>query len=114
MKHYFSPVILGRECSTPSDLLVSLSFVRGNNMAKAAFEMAFCDLSAKEEGVSLSKFLLGTKSKVESGVSVGIQKDAKRLVEDVSDYLDQCYQRIKIKIKTGYDVDEVSILRLHV
>ena len=75
MKDYFTPVILGREFSTPSDLLDSLSFVRGNNMAKAAFEMAFSDLSAKEEGVSLSKFLLGTKSKVESGVSVGIQKD---------------------------------------
>jgi len=113
MKDYFTPVILGREFSTPSDLLDSLSFVRGNNMAKAAFEMAFCDLSAKEEGVSLSKFLLGTKSKVESGVSVGIQKDAKRLVEAVSDYLDQGYRRIKIKIKPGNDLDEVSILRQH-
>src|SRR5216117_451775 len=82
-------------------------------MAKAAFEMAFSDLSAKEEGVSLSKFLLGTKSKVESGVSVGIQKDAKRLVEAVSDYLDQGYRRIKIKIKPGNDLDEVSILRQH-
>jgi len=52
MEDYFIPVILGREFSTPSDLLDSLSFVRGNNMAKAAFEMAFSDLSAKEEGVS--------------------------------------------------------------
>lgn len=113
IENYFVPSTLGKEFSSPSQLLASLAFVRGNNMAKAGFEMAFCDLAAREEGKSLSQFLGGTKSKIESGVSVGIQKTTKRLVEVVSNYLAQGYRRIKIKIKPGNDLEQVSVLREH-
>src|ERR1700745_2990556 len=113
MQEYFVPALLGKEFSSPSHLLDSLSLVRGNNMAKAGFEMAFYDLAAKEQGVSLSRFLGGTKSEVESGVSVGIQKNSEQLVKVVNDYLQQGYRRIKIKIKPGKDVEQVSIMRKH-
>ncbi len=72
MEDYFVPSIFGKEVESPEELLDSLAFARGNNMAKAGFEMAFWDLTARERGVSLGKLLGGTKPKVESGVSVGI------------------------------------------
>jgi o-succinylbenzoate synthase len=57
MQDYLVPALLGKEFSSPNDLVASMSFVRGNNMAKASLEMAFYDLTAKLEGVSLSKHL---------------------------------------------------------
>ncbi len=113
IEDYFVPSILGKEIPSVEEFLDMLSFVRGNNMAKASFEMAFWDLLAKERGVSLSKALGGTKPRVESGVSVGIQKDTKQLVEVVSNYRSQGYLRIKIKIKPGKDIEQVSALREH-
>ena len=113
MEDYFVPVIAGREIESPEEFLRVLSFARGNNLAKASFEMAFWDLTARERGVSLSKLLGGTKLNVESGVSVGIQKDTEQLVEVVSNYRDQGYLRIKIKIKPGRDLEQVSALRGH-
>jgi o-succinylbenzoate synthase len=110
MRRYFVPRVLGKEFSVQRELVDSLSFARGNNMAKASFDMAFYDLMAKQEHVSLSRFLGGTKTKVESGVSVGIQKDADKLVTVVDDYLHHGYRRIKIKIKPGRDIELVSTL----
>jgi o-succinylbenzoate synthase len=113
MQDYFVPAVLGKEYASPSEFVDSLSFVRGNNMAKASFDMALYDLFAKRDGVSLAKLLGGTRTKVESGVSVGIQKDTEQLTKVVGDYLQQGYRRIKIKIKPGKDRDQVSTLRRH-
>jgi len=44
-------------------------------------------------------------------VSVGIQKDAELLVDTVGKFIDQGYDRIKIKIKPGRDVDDVQAVR---
>ena len=82
-------------------------------MAKAGFEMAFYDLKAQEESKSMSKMLGGVKSKIQSGVSVGIQNGSKQLVDVISKYLDQGYRRIKLKIKPGNDREQISIVRDH-
>jgi o-succinylbenzoate synthase len=111
MQEYLVPALLGKELSSPNDLIESMAFVRGNSMAKASLEMAFYDLTAKRASVSLSKLLGGNKTRVESGVSVGIQKNTEQLVKVVADYLDQGYRRIKIKIKPGKDLEQVSTLR---
>lgn len=113
MQDYIVPAVLGKEFSSPNGFVESLDFVRGNNMAKAGFEMAFYDIAAKREDVSLNKFLGGTKNKIESGVSVGIQANSRELVDAVSDYMEQGYRRIKIKIKPGKDIEQVSALKDH-
>ena len=111
MKEYIVPSVLGKEFRSPSELIDALSNIRGHNMAKASFEMAFWDLTAKTKRVSLSKMLGGTQTKVASGVSVGIQKTTARLVEAVEKFLEQGYRRIKIKIKPGKDLELVTAIR---
>ena len=113
MQDYLVPATLGKTFFSPCSLVESLGFARGNNMAKAGFEMAFYDLAAKRDGVSLNSFLGGIKNKVESGVSVGIQNNSRKLVDVVSDYMQQGYRRIKIKIKPGKDIEQVSALKDH-
>ena len=113
IENYFIPSVLGKAFETPTQLLNSLAPFRGNNMAKAGFEMAFYDLKAREQGKSMSKILGGTKSSIMSGVSVGIQKGPKELIEVISKYLDQGYRRIKLKIKPGNDREQISLVRDH-
>ena len=113
MENYLIPSVLGREFDSPTQLLDSLKSVRGNNMAKAGFEMAFYDLKARDEGKSMSTMLGGVKSKIQSGVSVGIQNGSKQLVNVISKYLDQGYRRIKLKIKPGNDQEQITVVRDH-
>jgi O-succinylbenzoate synthase len=48
---------------------------------------------------------------VPAGVSVGIQDSLPRLLDVVREFLDQGYQRIKLKIEPGWDVTAVAAVR---
>jgi len=80
-------------------------------MAKAGIEMALWDLLGKAQNKSLGEMLGSQRKQVEVGVSVGIQDSAQELVKVVASYLENGYQRIKIKIKPGRDVVETKAVR---
>jgi O-succinylbenzoate synthase len=80
-------------------------------MAKAGLEMATWDLWARQQGISLSRALGGTRTSVEVGVSVGIQASVDHLLRVIDGYLAEGYRRIKIKIKPGWDVDVTRAVR---
>ncbi len=111
LQDFLIPAILDHELDNVADLQAAMAFVRGHNMAKAGLEMAVWDLLGKQNGQSLSQMLGGVHTKVQVGVSVGIQASPGRLVEAVQSYLDQGYGRVKIKIKPGRDVAEAQAVR---
>jgi O-succinylbenzoate synthase len=80
-------------------------------MAKALLEMTAWDLYAKIRGQSLSAVLGGTRTRIASGVSIGIQDSFDQLLEKVTRERAAGYQRIKIKIKPGWDVEAVERIR---
>ena len=80
-------------------------------MAKAAIETAFWDAEAKQKNLPLAKLLGGTRDQIPCGVSIGIQPTITGLVAKVEEALAAGYQRIKIKIKPGLDVEPVRVLR---
>jgi O-succinylbenzoate synthase len=108
---FVAPVVLGRTFEHPRDLYDALGAIRGHNMAKAAVEMAAWDLYAVEQGLPLSALLGGTRSFIESGVSIGIQDSLEQLVERVDVERAAGYRRIKIKIKPGWDIEAVDAIR---
>jgi O-succinylbenzoate synthase len=105
------PSILGKNISTIDEAIKSYSIVRGHRMAKAGLEAALWDVFAKSKNISLSKMLGGIRNKVDVGVSIGIQSSEKELIKKVSDYLNEGYRRIKIKISPGNDTKYVKALR---
>jgi O-succinylbenzoate synthase len=111
ISEFLAPLVLGRTFAHPREILDALVVVRGHNMAKAAVEMAAWDLFARQQGVSLSTVLGGTRASIESGVSIGIQDSLEELVERVEIELAAGYRRVKIKIKPGWDVDAVERIR---
>ena len=112
---FIAPLVLGREFAHPRDLFAALHGIRGHNMAKAAVEMAAWDLFARQQGVPLCRALGGSDAVIEqgiaSGVSIGIQDSLDQLAERIGIELAAGYQRIKIKIKPGWDVAAVEMVR---
>ena len=108
---FIAPRILGVEFAHPRDLFPALKAIRGHNMAKAAVEMAAWDLFAMQRGEPLSRVLGGTRDRIASGVSIGIQRSLDELAAKVEHELAAGYRRIKIKIKPGWDLDAVETVR---
>lgn len=108
---FLVPWVLGREISDASDLVHLFAPVRGHNMAKTGLEQAWWDLTAKAEGQPLSRILGGTKTRIDCGVSIGIQDTVEELLDRIRSFLGQGYKRIKIKIKPGWDVGVVRQVR---
>jgi len=111
LREYLWPMLKGREIASASEVWDLLEAVRGHNMAKAAIETAFWDAEAKQKNVSVSKLLGGTLQEIPCGVSIGIQPTIPELISKVEKELAAGYQRIKIKIKPGNDIEPVRALR---
>lgn len=111
LRDFVWPFLKGREFQSAADVSGMLERVRGHNMAKAALESAIWDAEAKQKGLPLAKLLGGTRSEIASGVSVGIKASLKELIRAVQVELEAGYQRIKIKIKPGADLEPVHRLR---
>ena len=105
------PRVLGREFATPEAFALALAPYRGNKMARAMLEMAFWDLWAKHLGLPLWQVLGGVRQRVPVGVSLGIQPSAAVTVDLARKHLDEGYQRIKLKIKPGWDEAPVAAVR---
>jgi o-succinylbenzoate synthase len=73
--------------------------------------MAAWDLFARQTGVPLARVLGGTRDRIASGVSIGIQDSLADLSATVAREIDAGYRRIKIKIKPGWDLDAVETVR---
>lgn len=84
---------------------------RGHDMAKAGLELACLDWLARATDQPLSALLGGTRPRIPVGVSLGIQPRLAELMERIDEYLALGYQRIKLKIKPGWDVDIVAAVR---
>ncbi len=105
------PMLKGRELNAASEVFDLLAQVRGHNMAKAAVETAIWDAEAKQKNLPLAKLLGGAREEISSGVSIGIQPSIEVLVAKVEKELAAGYQRVKIKIKPGNDVEPARALR---
>ena len=111
IRDFLGPALLTEPIYGIDDLVKRLSPFRGHNMAKAGLELAYMDLLAQASEQSLSALIGGELKRVAVGVSLGIQPTISRLLERVEKYLRLGYQRIKLKIKPGWDLDVVDEVR---
>lgn len=111
IERFIAPLVLGQTFSHPRDVFPALHRIRGHNMAKAGVEMAAWDLYARTIGQPLAQVLGGTRDRIASGVSIGIQDSFDQLLDKVGKELAAGYQRIKIKIKPGWDIEAVERIR---
>lgn len=111
LRRYLIPAVRGRDLSSVEDLERLMMPIRGHRMAKAALEMGFSTALAEASDCSLAAWLGGARTTVETGVSIGIQANVDMLLALIDEHLRQGYQRIKVKIEPGWDVDVVAAIR---
>ena len=95
----------------PDSVRAALAVMQGNPMAKSAVETALLDLWLKERNLSLGEFLGAVRDRVDCGVSVGIPSSIEDLIQEVGQYVDQGYRRIKLKVEPGWDLDALRAVR---
>lgn len=111
LKEFLAPMVVGRDIASAAAVYDLMKSVRGHRMAKAAIETACCDLEAKRAGKPLWRHLGGVHEEISCGVSIGIQDTPELLLEKIHKEVTAGYQRIKIKIKPGWDLEIVRTVR---
>lgn len=108
---YLGPSLLGKVLQSGREVPRLLARVREHPMAKGALENAAWDAEAQEKRVPLWKLIGGTLSEINCGVSIGIQDSHEQLLRKIETELAAGYQRIKLKVKPGWDVDVLEKVR---
>jgi len=111
IKDFLGPSLLSEPVMGLPGIADRLERFRGHNMAKAGLQHAFADLAARISNQSLSRYLGGNRERVAVGISLGIQQTVDDLLDRVERYRALGYQRIKLKIMPGWDIDIVSRVR---
>lgn len=108
---FLAPTLVGKTIATATELPEMMEQIRGHQMAKSGIENALWDVEAQQRKVPLAKLLGGTLTEIASGVSLGIRENPAALLKTVEKELASGYQRIKLKIKPGKDIDYVAAVR---
>jgi O-succinylbenzoate synthase len=108
---FIAPRLIGKTITGGEDFPALTASIRGQEMAKAAIENALWDIKAQHKNLPLARLLGGTRDEIACGVSIGIREDSQALLQTIKEELANGYQRIKLKIKPGKDLEYVSAVR---
>lgn len=112
IRDWIAPRVLGRAFDEPGGVFPELERdFRGHLMAKAAVEMAAWELAAVQRDTPLSILLGGTRDKIGTGISIGLQESPEALAKKARKSLDEGYRKIKCKIKPGKDIAYIQAVR---
>ena len=111
LREYLAPVLMSAPIAGAGECGARFERVRGHRMAKAALENALWEVEAQQKGIPLWKHLGGSQTEIPCGVSIGIQDSVEQLLEKIETELAAGYQRIKVKIKPGWDVSVIERIR---
>ena len=109
---YIGPRILGVKIDSAADVYGRLQHIRGHLMTKGGMEAAAWDLQARLNHRPLWQEIgAGARREIACGVSIGIQDTIDELIGKIETELAAGYQRIKLKIKPGWDVETLRQVR---
>jgi o-succinylbenzoate synthase len=112
LKHYVAPRVLGQTLESAAAVFPLTKHIRGHNMARGGLETAVWDLESRQLGRPLFEHIGGgARRDIPCGVSIGVQDSVAQLLTKIEQELAAGYQRVKIKIKPGWDVDVVAEVR---
>ncbi len=111
LRDYIAPLVLNKEFTTVQAVMDELKIIKKHNFAKTGLETALLMVQSLQEERSLSALLGGTRAKIGAGESIGIKDSIEATLEEIELRISQGYQRMKLKIKPGWDVKLVKAVR---
>jgi len=112
LEKFVCPRAIKHEFASAADVYAQSAHIRGHFMARGGFEVAMWDLESRLKNEPLWKTIGGgARKELPCGVSIGIQNSIDELLKKIETEVDAGYQRIKIKIKPGWDVNVIREVR---
>jgi O-succinylbenzoate synthase len=109
--YLFAPMLIGKEISSPKELLEIFSSYKGNYFAKAGIESAWWTLESAIKGIPLHKLLGGEFRPVDCGADIGIQNSIDTLLNKIQVVVQKGYKRLKLKVRKGWDLEILKTVR---
>jgi O-succinylbenzoate synthase len=103
--------IVGQNIETGDALQQRLAAVKDNYFAKAAVDLAWWDLHARQRGEPLWKLIGGRNATVEAGADIGIMESIDALLAEIAIAVDAGFKRVKLKYRPGWEIDMISAVR---
>ena len=111
-KNYCAPRFLGHELENAGAASARTAHIRGHKMAQGGVEAAIWDLEARMKGIPLWQAIGGgARKEIPCGVSIGIQDSVDQLLQKIETEVNAGYQRFKLKIAPGWDIDVLRRVR---
>lgn len=117
-RDYLVPKLIGKTLNSPTEVPDIVKSVRGNHHAHAGVEMAIWDVLAKANDMRLADYFAHhlpeghtPRKAIVAGVSIGIQDTIEEQLAIIKKRVDEGYQRIKLKIAPGWDIDVAKAVR---
>ena len=117
-RDFLIPKLIGQTLDSPTQAPELIQSVRGNHHARAGVEAAIWDLFAKANDMRLADVFAwrlppgnAPRESVAVGVSIGIQDSLAEQLALIQQRLDEGYQRIKLKIAPGWDIELARAVR---
>ena len=112
LSEFIAPRVLNHDFENAAEVGSRSAHIRGHLMARGGLEVAVWDLEARLLGKPLYQHIGGgARREIPCGVSIGIQDSVPQLLQKIETELAAGYQRIKMKIKPGWDVEVVRQVR---
>ena len=105
------PALLAAGQVNPATFFEVLREQPADQFAKAGIEGALWGAYANSRQRSLCELLGIERRRIPSGAAIGIFETIDELIERVRRYVSDGYQRVKIKIQPGWDVEPVAAVR---
>ena len=104
---------LGTNISIDSgdNLTEQLQKICGNQCAKGVLDMAFWDLHSKRLGKPLHEAIGGIRKEIELGLVFDRYEDINPFMDDLKQALSEGYKRITLKIRPGWELSMLRIVR---
>ena len=98
--------------TSASDLRDFFAPILGHPMARAAIELALIDAECTNQGQPLSgRFSTDARHSVPAGVAIGLLPSPDATALEAASRVAEGYQRLKLKIEPGRDIDVVRAVR---
>lgn len=104
-ERYLAPILLREQTTDPVLAQHAWRDVNGHEEAKAGVEGALWDLRARQAGRPLCVELGGSVRPVPAGATAGIESTVDELLDHVGAQRDEGFQRVRIKIRPGWDIE---------
>ncbi|MCC6124727.1 MAG: o-succinylbenzoate synthase [Pirellulales bacterium] len=111
LKDWLAPAVVGRRIGSGGDLQNLLDVFRGNRSAKAALDMAWWDLHARQKEKPLHETLGGKNAAVEVGPTFDRMDSLDDFFAAIGSAFEAGFARVKLMFRPGWDIRMLEAVR---